>query len=123
MDRPTRSQMNCVSSKTIRKMEEKGAPEEHIAHAKATQYSMDANEVAFHRAYIQQYNRADPWREPNNWVMHPTNYQFGGGHRSPQYIGQMLGTLGQPVVIYGPAFTLHPSMQPHVVFNTDWRSY
>lgn len=29
---------------------------------------MDPNDVRFHRTYINEY---DPWRQSNNFVMHP----------------------------------------------------
>lgn len=108
----------CVSDKTISSMKARGASKQDITYAQETQYSMDANDVARHRAYINQYNRGDPWREPNNFIMHPDSYQFGSGHRSPQYIGQMFSTLPVGAVnIAGPQFHLHPQISPYVYFG------
>lgn len=109
----------ALSSKTISRMERKGASNEDIAYAKQTQFSMDANDVARHRGYINQYNGYDPWREPNNFMLHPSNYQFGtSGHTSPQFIGGMLSTLPiGSVNINGPQFYVHPSMSPYVYFG------
>lgn len=115
-----RSALNCVSRKTIQNMEEAGAPAGDIAFARATRESTEANHVAFHRAYISQYNPRDPWREPNNWIMHPTNYAYGGGHRSPEYMAHMFSQLNHPVILYGPQFYVQPPMQPYVVFQTPY---
>jgi hypothetical protein len=66
---------------------------------------MDPRDVARHRKYIESYNPGDPWREPNNKVMYPANYQFNVPNRpntSPQFIGEMFSTLPGPVYINGP---------------------
>ena len=68
-------------------------------------------DVAIHRSFIQNYNPTDPWRQPNNWVMHPMDYQFGPGQSSPQYIGGMFSQLP------GPPFAVNPYMNPYVVFR------
>lgn len=107
----------CLSNKTIRRMEEKGASQAKIDYARRTQYSTDPRDVRFHREYILDYNPGDPWREPNNFVLHPYSYQFGDGHRSPQFIGGMFNTLGQPVVFNGPPGYVHPAIAPYVVFR------
>jgi hypothetical protein len=107
----------AMSDKTIQKMEKGGATAEQINFARQTQMSMDPRHVVHHRALIDQYNPGDPWRQPNNFVMHPMNYQFGPGQLSPQYIGGMLSTLPQPVVMSGPQFPIHPAISPYIVFN------
>jgi len=42
--------------------------------------------------------------EPNNFVMHPANYNFGAGQRSPEHIAFMLAQANGPVYIAGPTF-------------------
>jgi len=107
----------CVSSQTIDNMQQQGAPSDLIEFAKNTQNSMDANNVARHRDLIKQYNPSDPWKTSNDFVMHPANYRFGQtGNTSPEYIARMLGTLNQPVQIYGPPINLPLVMLPHIVF-------
>lgn len=107
----------AVSNKTIEKMESGGASSAEIQFAKDTQFSMDPRHVTYHRKFIDDYNKSDPWMQPNNFVMHPTNYMFGQGQTFPQYIGGMLSTLPQPVIMYGPQIPLHPAINPYVVFQ------
>jgi hypothetical protein len=107
----------AISRKTINKMENEGASDELIQFARDTKMSMDPRHISIHRTLINQYNPYDVWRQPNNFVMHPMDYQFGSGQSSPQYIGGMLSTLPQPVMIYGPVFPLHPAISPYVIFN------
>lgn len=111
------NQTRCVSHKTIENMESGGAPQAHIDYARQTQNSMDPRDVVFHRKYIKDYNPQDPWREPNNFVLHPLDYKFGKGNSSPEYIGGMLGTLPDPVHMSCPETELHPAIQPYVVFD------
>lgn len=106
-----------MSNKTIQRMETGGASEADVAFARNTQYSTDANDVARHREYINRYNGGDPYRELNNWVMHPQSYQYGYGARSPQQIGIMMSQLPGPVYLSGPSFTVHPAMSPYVQFR------
>ena len=98
-------------------MGNQGATPAQIDFAKQTQFSMDPRDVSIHRDYINQFNPQDPWRQPNNFVMHSSNYQFGPGQSSPQSIGTMLGTLPGQVQIAGPPFMLNPYISPHVVFR------
>jgi hypothetical protein len=107
----------AMSGKTIQKMERGGATVEEINFAKRTQMSMDPRDVIYHRDMINRFNPSDPWRQPNNYIMHPMNYQFGTGQLSPEYIGGMLSRLPEPVVMYGPQFPIHPAISPFVVFN------
>ena len=83
----------CVDHRTIKNMEQRGASQNQIDWAKKTQYSTDARDVARHRELINKYNPGDPWREPNNFILHPDSYRFGSGNRSPEFIGGMFGTL------------------------------
>jgi hypothetical protein len=107
----------ALSNKTIRKMEQKGASKADVEYARRTQFSMDRADVDVHRHYIKEYNPCDPWREPNNFVMHSRDYQFGQGNRSPQFIGGMLSTLPQPVYMAGPNYQFHPAVAPYIVFR------
>jgi len=107
----------ALSNKTIENMKNRGAPSEEIRYATQTQFSMDPNDVRVHRGYINQYNPSDPWKQPNNFVMHPNNYIFGGGQTSPQYIGGMLGTLPGPVYMSGPPQVFHPAINPYIVYR------
>jgi hypothetical protein len=109
--------MNAVSIETIERMEKGGASQESINFARRTQNSMDPRDVAIHRGYINSYNPGDPWREPNNFVMHPTNYQFnvpGRPNTSPQYIGGMFSTLPGPVYINGPQIMFPSNTGPYI---------
>lgn len=106
-----------MSNKTLHKMEAKHASSEDMAYARATQYSMDANDVRRHREYINQYNYNDPFREANNWALHPQSYHFGTGTRSPEQIGHMFSLLPQPVYMNGPVFAVHPALSPYVQFR------
>jgi hypothetical protein len=104
-ERKRRQQLCCVDSRTITNMEEQGASQEAIDFAKRTQYSTDPDHVRRHRGYIKSYNNDDPWREPNNFILHPDNYEFdvkGRPNTKPEYIGQMFSTLQAPVYIDGP---------------------
>ena len=107
----------AMSKKTIQRMEQGGASESDVRYARETQRSMDVRDVTRHREFIIQYNGGDPWREPNNYVMHPNSYIFGQGNRSPQYIGQMYSQLGQPILIAGPPFNVNPHIAPYVQFS------
>lgn len=107
----------CLSNRTIENMRRGGASDKDIQFAVDTQWSTDARDVARHREYIVDYNPGDPWREPNNFILHPASYEFGSGRRSEQFIGDMFSQLPAPVVIHGPAFALHPALAPHVVFT------
>jgi len=106
----------CVTPETIDKMRSGGASYEDIRFAQRTMNSTDANDVARHRDYINRYNPSDPWKQPNNFIMHPSNYQFGSGNSSPQYIGGMFSTLQEPVVIHGPRFAVPIEIEGHVIF-------
>lgn len=108
----------ALSNKTINNMKKQGASSADINFATHTQHSTDANDVARHREYINRYNGGDPYRELNNWVMHPQSYQYGYGSRSPQQIGMMMGQLPGPVYINGPSFGVHPAMSPYVQFRS-----
>jgi hypothetical protein len=105
-----------LSKKTIQKMKSKGASSDDINFAQSTQHSLNPDHVRIHRSYIKHYNPYDPWREPNNFIMHPADYQFGPGQRSPQYIGGFIEQHG-PMYITAPPFMLPPQIAPHVVFR------
>jgi hypothetical protein len=100
--------MGRLAPETIRQMELKNAPAADLKHAKESMKSMHALDVVRHRGYIKQYNPTDPWRNPNNFVFHPMDYQFGGPRapvgspealRDQAYINMM---LGQHVAECGP---------------------
>lgn len=117
--RPRDDSMYCygVSLKTISKMETGGANQEQIDYALATHNSTDPRDVIHHRAMINQYNPSDPWRQPNNFIMHPQDYTFRSGESSAESIGEFFSTLPAPVQFNGPSFYVHPSIQPYVVFR------
>lgn len=95
-----------------------GASQEEIDYVRRTQGSMDPRDVVRHRYFINEYNPGDPWRQPNNFVLHPQNYTYGPGRESPQYIGQMLSTLPiGSVNVQGPQFNLPSQIKPYVYFN------
>jgi len=106
-----------LSNKTIERMAEGGASSAEVRYARESQHSMDVRDVSRHREFINQYNGGDPWREPNNYVMHPNSYHFGTGHQSPQYIGGMFAQHGQPIMIAGPQFAVNPHIAPYVQFG------
>lgn len=107
----------ALSAETIKKMKTGGASQAEISYAKKTKDSMNTMDLARHRAFIKQYNPHDPWRNANNFVMHPTDYAFGPyGPTSPQAIGGMLSQLPGPVYIAGPSFSLPGAISPYVVF-------
>jgi len=111
----------AVSHETIEKMEEGGVSQADIDYARETMWSMDQRDVVNHRTFIKDYNPGDPWKQPNHFVMHPRNYRFGEGETSPEYIGNMLSQLPEPVQLSGPQFqfpeNVRPHIEPYVVFR------
>lgn len=107
----------AISQSTIERMKSGGASSDQIGFAQDTMFSMDPSNVAIHRAYINDYNPSDPYRQANNFSMHPLNYQFGPGPTSPESIGNVLSTLPAPMRIAGPGFSLPVAISPYVNFG------
>lgn len=107
----------CVSRQTIDRMISQGAPQAQIDHAQRTMNSLDANDVAHHRNYINNYNPGDQWRHVNNLVMHTESYRYGhSGPSSVEGIARQLGSNGQQITSAVP-FNVPPQLQPYFKFQ------
>lgn len=104
-------------------MRRAGAPQADINYLMLTKDSMARDDVAVHRDLINRYNWNDPWREVNNFALHPVNYRYGQtGASSPAELARMLEIhrreTGEPILISGPARykSIDPLLRPHVQF-------
>ena len=77
--RPTRTVAGCrglLSTATLRLAEASGAyTSAQLAYMRASSASMDARDVAWHRAIAQLVNVNASERECNNYIMHVLDYE------------------------------------------------